>query len=179
MKRNQTSGFTLLELLLVVAIIGILAAIATPALQRARMAGNESSAIASLRAISTSQFMYGTSCASGYFAPGLSALGTPPVGGGQPFISPDLGYADVALKSGFSLTIGSTSGPNAWAPQSCNGVAAGAGLGGFFATATPAIGAGTRAFGVNGIGTIYWAPQMVPLAMTDTTAPAGAQPIPE
>lgn len=179
MKRNARSGFTLIELLLVISVIGILAALATPMLLRARLAGNEASAIASMRIISTSQFMYGSSCASGYFAPGLVALATPPVGGGQGFISPDLGYADVAVKSGYTITIGSSDGPSPWSPDSCNGVAAGASLSGFYATATPTPGTGTKAYGVNTVGAIYYMPQFVPIAMTDTDAPAGAQPIPQ
>ncbi|TET37220.1 MAG: prepilin-type N-terminal cleavage/methylation domain-containing protein [Planctomycetota bacterium] len=51
-------GFTLIELMIVVAIIAIIAAIAIPALLHARMSANEGSAIANLRTISSSQEQY-------------------------------------------------------------------------------------------------------------------------
>jgi prepilin-type N-terminal cleavage/methylation domain-containing protein len=76
---RKQKGFSLIELLIVVAIILIIAAIAIPNLMRARMSANESSAAAGVRTISTAQVTFFTTYQVGY-APSLTALGTPPGG---------------------------------------------------------------------------------------------------
>ncbi|MCL6565346.1 MAG: prepilin-type N-terminal cleavage/methylation domain-containing protein [Acidobacteriia bacterium] len=79
--RNKQKGFSLIELLIVVAIILIIAAIAIPNLLRSRMAANEASAVGSLRTLNTAAVTYASQC--GGFPANLAALG-PPASGGNP-----------------------------------------------------------------------------------------------
>ncbi|SRR6266478_95671 len=74
MRRQRQSGFSLVELLIVVAIILIVAAVAVPNLLRARMSANEASAIASMRTIITSEIVYSSTYTVGFSAD-LRSLG--------------------------------------------------------------------------------------------------------
>jgi type IV pilus assembly protein PilA len=147
------SGFTLIELVLVIAVISILAALAAPGLLNARRAGNETSAIASLNALVTAQELYANVCGRGGYASSFTVLGVPLAGTTAPLLAPDLTAVASPVKAGYQFTL--TAGAGAVAgPLDCNGTATSTT---FYGTAVPLTfgGTGGRSFATSSRRTIW------------------------
>jgi type IV pilus assembly protein PilA len=102
MRNNKQKGFSLIELLIVVAIILIIAAIAIPNLLRSKMAANEASAVSSLRTLNTSIVAYQTTYGTDPAALADLKPGTPASSTAADLVDNLLG-ADPAVKSGYSI----------------------------------------------------------------------------
>lgn len=150
---RKAQGFALIDVIFVCGIIGLLCSIVLPKLALARQSAGAASAIGSMRAINSAQLTYALTCAGGFYAPTLTALGTAPPGSNESYITPELGAANTVTKSGYIIKI--VAAPYAGAPPTCNGLGLGSTGQGFVATADPTQVDNVRFFATNSNAMIF------------------------
>ena len=146
-----SDGFTLLDTIFVVALIGLLSAIAVPTLLRSRAAANETATLATIRVVHTGALSYALSCGAGLWPQDFPALADPL--GVQGFLPPDLTSGATPMKSGYNYSL--QPGPKGLAAQlDCNGKAVGLD---YYVTAAPIDfgNTGNRSFASNE-GHVIW-----------------------
>ena len=117
---RRDRGFSLIELLVVTAIVAVLLAVATAIYWQGRVRGGETAAIAALAAINQAQFAYMQTCGNQRYAPTLHELGKPLPGTDSAFLSPDLTVeGEEVVKSGYVFRMAGTPDPDA--PKTCTG----------------------------------------------------------
>jgi hypothetical protein len=146
-----------------------------PRLLLAKQSAGAASAIGSLRAINSSELTFALTCGGGFYAPSLTALGTPPAGSPEAFVSPGLGAADVVTRSGYTIQVKAT--PFSGAPPSCNGIPAGGAGQAFKAGADPDEAGNPRFFATNANGLIFEHTSSLLAVMPEVGEPAVGRPL--
>lgn len=171
------AGFTLIDMLFVVALIGLLASLAIPGLMRARGAAQASSALGTIRVINSGELSFAISCGLGFYSADLPSLGIAPPGSAEAFLGDELTSGPSVLKSGYTFSLAGTRA--AGAPGTCNGLAPGSTAPAYAAAADPldAGNAVPRFFGTNSDGVIYEATSTLWAVMPESGGPPFGAPI--
>jgi type II secretory pathway pseudopilin PulG len=176
-RRRGEAGFTLVDMLFVVAILGLLASMAIPGLMRARGAAQASSALGTMRVVNSAQLTFAISCGLGFYSPDFPTLGIAPPGNPEGFLPPELSSGFTFEKSGYVFSLAGT--PLSGAPATCNGLSAGMSSPGYAAVADPidSTAGSARFFGTNADGLIYQDTSTLSTTMPETGGPPSGSPI--
>jgi type IV pilus assembly protein PilA len=174
-RRRRDAGFTLVDMLFVVGLIGVLASMAIPGMMKARGAAQAASALGTLRLVNSAELSFAITCGLGFYAPDLPALGAPPPGATDAFLGDEMTGDVTFIRSGYTFSLAGTAHPSA--PASCNGLGAGQAAPGYAATADPIDSTDMRFFGTNSDGVIFRHTSTLSATMPEIGPPPAGSPI--
>lgn len=170
------AGFTLIDLLFVIAILGVLASLAIPGLMRARSSAQSASALGTVRVVNSAQLGFAISCGFGFYAPDFPTLGMKAPGAPDGFLADEMTGGATFVRSGYNFSMAGTG--MAGAPTACNGLSAGAASSGYALVADPLdTSPPARYFGTNSDGVIYEHTASLAATMPETGPPAAGTPL--
>jgi type IV pilus assembly protein PilA len=176
---KREKGFSLIELLIVVAIILIIAAIAIPNLIRSRMAANEASAVGSIRTINTAAITYNSTYGNGFPTHLLEIGGASGVAATcdhAALLDSVLGGLDTSTKSGYTFQVLDAGTPVTNSPATCALPGSAAGYGAIAVPVTLGT-TGQRSFCSDASGVIRFDPTGAPAALVAALCPVALGPL--
>jgi hypothetical protein len=173
---RSAAGFTLIDMLFVVALIGLLASLAIPGLMKARGAAQSASALGTMRVVNSAQLSFAITCGLGFYSPDFPTLAIKPPASVDAFLPSDLATGPTFVKGGYLFSMAGN--PLAGAPATCNGLGPGSAAPGYAAVADH-LGAvpNGRFFGTNADGVIWEHSVSLAGTMPETGGPPAGAPL--
>jgi hypothetical protein len=173
---RSESGFTLIDMLFVIALIGLLSTLAIPGLMRARGAAQSASALGTMKVVNSAQLSFAITCGLGFYSPDFQTLGVRPPAAIDAFLAPEMSAGPTFIKSGYNFSMAGVG--IAGAPASCNGLPAGTASSGYAVIADPLdLTPPARHFGSNADGAIWEDTASYAATMPETGAPPSGAPL--
>jgi type II secretory pathway pseudopilin PulG len=170
------SGFTLIDMLFVIALLGLISTLAIPGLMRARVSAQSASALGTIKVVNSAQLSFAITCGLGFYAPTFTRLGVKPAGSQEAFLSSELSSGATFIKSGYLFSMAGTS--LGGAPASCNGQAAGQGSAGYAIVADPLdVLPSAKFYGSNSDAAIWVHTASLASVMPEAGAPSAGVPL--
>jgi hypothetical protein len=172
---RSEAGFTLIDLLFVIALIALLSTLAIPGLMRARGAAQSASAVGTVKVVNSAQLSFAITCGLGFYSPDFPTLGVPPPAS-EAFLAPEMSTGPTFIKSGYSFSMAGVGLPGA--PGSCNGLAPGSAAAGYAVVGDPLdTTPPARHLGSNSDGIVWEDTATFMATMPESGAPPSGTPI--